>query len=110
MPPEVVKQSGHNRYADIWSLGCTVFELLVGKPPWSDNKDIVSVLMSIGKATEPPKLPNKDLVSPNLRNFLEVCFRRDPHLRPNVNELLRHPFILEQPKVAKNLTPPMINI
>ena len=105
MPPEVVKQTGHNRYADIWSLGCTVFELLVGNPPWSEKKDIVSVLMSIANATEPPKLPNKEMVSPNLRSFLEACFRREPHHRPNVYELLRHPFIVEMPKPVKNPSP-----
>jgi len=53
MAPEVVRQSGHNRFADIWSLGCTVYELFMRKPPWSDKKDI-SVLLTIEKAKRPP--------------------------------------------------------
>jgi serine/threonine protein kinase len=56
MAPEVVRQSGHNRYADIWSLGCTVYELYMRKPPWSEYKDL-SVLLKIEKAKGPPKLP-----------------------------------------------------
>lgn len=40
MAPEVIRQSGHNRYADIWSLGCTVYELIAGRPPWSEHKNI----------------------------------------------------------------------
>lgn len=35
MAPEVVKQSGHTRKADIWSVGCLVVEMLTGEHPWA---------------------------------------------------------------------------
>jgi serine/threonine protein kinase len=34
MAPEVIELSGATTASDIWSLGCTVIELLDGKPPY----------------------------------------------------------------------------
>lgn len=36
IPPEVAQGKKYGRRGDIWSLGCTVIEMLTGQPPWSD--------------------------------------------------------------------------
>jgi len=96
MAPEVIKQSGYGRQADIWSLGCTVIEMATGKPPWSSEfKDQVSALYNIAISNDTPPIPQ--FLSEQCKDFLMQCFRRNPRERPNAKRLLRHPWLSGSP-------------
>jgi len=91
MAPEVIKQTGHGRQADIWSVGCTAVEMVTAKPPWSEYATQVSALFHIASAKGPPPLPPG--LSPEALDFMLLCFNRVPKDRPNAMRLLQHPFV-----------------
>jgi len=82
MAPEVIKSNGHGWFADIWSLGCTVIEMLTGSPPYKDCENEFKAMTSIANATEHPKYPEG--ISMKLEDFLNKCFAINPNQRYNV--------------------------
>ncbi|KAG6598393.1 Mitogen-activated protein kinase kinase kinase 5, partial [Cucurbita argyrosperma subsp. sororia] len=73
---------------DIWSLGCTIIEMLDGKPPWSEFEGHQAMFKVLNKT---PPIPEK--LSPEGKDFLQCCFQRNPADRPTAMALLDHPFL-----------------
>ncbi|CAD5327646.1 unnamed protein product [Arabidopsis thaliana] len=93
MAPEVILNpkdyDGYGTPADIWSLGCTVLEMLTGQIPYSDLEP-AAALFKIGKG-KLLKIP--DTVSLDARHFILTCLKVNPEERPTAAELLNHPFV-----------------
>ncbi|XP_074930563.1 LOW QUALITY PROTEIN: mitogen-activated protein kinase kinase kinase 19 [Archocentrus centrarchus] len=91
MAPEVINETGYGRKSDIWSVGCTVFEMATGKPPLA-HMDKMAALFYIGAQRGlMPSLP--DHFSENAKDFVRICLTSDQKLRPSADQLLGHSFI-----------------
>ncbi|KAJ0454602.1 putative mitogen-activated protein kinase kinase kinase STE-STE11 family [Helianthus annuus] len=82
---------------DIWSLGCTIIEMMNGKPPWSEHEG-PAAMFKVMKET--PPIPKT--MSPDGKDFLRCCFIRNPAERPTAIKLLEHKFLMVQNRRARS--------
>lgn len=98
MAPEVVDVTGEGKgysyKADVWSVGCTVAEMLTGRPPWPAKPNAASAIMMVASTDGMPTEVPRDEASEGCYQFMLRCFVRDPEQRPTVEGLLQHPWIL----------------
>lgn len=101
MAPEVIELKGASTKSDIWSLGCTLVELVTGKPLYADLI-AMSVMFRI---VEDPVPPLPDTISEDMKSFLTACFQKDPEARPSATQLKEHAWILQnQQRIKKTET------
>lgn len=100
MAPEIIELTGASPKSDIWSVGCTVIELLTQKPPYFDL-DPMQALFRIVRDDHPP-IPGD--ISGALRDFLMECFQKDPLLRIDATGLLKHPWIKSNTVIQTPIT------
>jgi serine/threonine protein kinase len=99
MAPEIVDMTGEGKgysyKADVWSAGCTVAEMITGKPPWPQRPNAPAALFMIANAQGPPsEMPTAaDGATAECEDFLLRCFTRNPDDRPTAEALLQHPWI-----------------
>lgn len=94
MAPEVILRQGYGMPSDIWSLGCTVLQMITGMPPWKQLgfRSTEALLRHIATCNTPPPYPHN--ADPSLISFLDACFHRDVNKRATAEELLLHEFVL----------------
>ncbi|KAL4659106.1 serine/threonine-protein kinase PLK1-like [Arapaima gigas] len=85
--PEVLCKKGHSFEVDVWSLGCILYTLLVGKPPFETSclKDTY-VRIKKNEYTIPRH------INPVAASLIRRMLHPDPTLRPRISSLLEDDF------------------
>ncbi|XP_027734991.1 serine/threonine-protein kinase 36 isoform X4 [Empidonax traillii] len=91
MSPELVEERPYDHTADLWSVGCILYELFVGTPPFYTNSIFQLVSLIVKDSVKWPTA-----MSPVFKSFLQGLLMKDPHQRLSWPELLSHPFIAGQ--------------
>lgn len=88
MAPEILSESPYDHQADLWSLGCIIYEAMVGKPPFHTT-NIIQLVYMIQK--EDVKWP--DSLSNASISLIQGLLEKDPSLRTSWAQIICNPFL-----------------
>ena len=89
LSPEICEGKAYNNKSDIWSLGVVLYEMCTLKCPF-DAKNLNGLVLKIIRAVfEPVPLH----LSSACRELVSTLLKKDPKTRPNINQVLRMPYI-----------------
>ena len=105
LAPEMIRGTGHDEHIDIWCIGCLMYELLTGSPPFSGPNKEGLMLNILHMKINYPKHMNADA-----KDLLQRILVQDPNQRISLVDMLKHPFFTKYfPNAVNELTKPNHN-
>jgi NIMA (never in mitosis gene a)-related kinase len=89
MAPEVIRGEKYQEKADIWALGCILYEIVTFKKPF-DERDISRVFEQI---TSKEFMPMPSHVDLNIKVLVSMMLSKDPAQRPTIWEIANAPIV-----------------
>ena len=78
--PEILLNTGHDLTADLWAMGCLIFEILSGRPPFSvKSGNQLEIYRNILNGIDALEFP--DRISRTPRHFIKKLCRKTPRER-----------------------------
>lgn len=92
--PEIVKDEHYSKKVDMWALGCVLYTLLCGFPPFYDEKiDVLTRKVAKGEYTF--LAPWWDEISVGAKNCVKNLLTVDPNQRYTIDQFLNDPWLNE---------------
>ncbi|CAF1181327.1 unnamed protein product [Rotaria sordida] len=86
--PEVINKKGHSYEVDVWSLGCILYTLLLGKPPFETS----SLKDTYSKIRKNDYLIPENRISRESVLLIQRCLRHEPYDRPTMAQIYMDTF------------------
>ncbi|PPR04154.1 hypothetical protein CVT24_010714 [Panaeolus cyanescens] len=77
--------------SDVWSYGCTAFELLTGRLPYGHRTRDAQVIADMQLRRKPPGPAAVSLLAfdSRVRDLLDMCWSFEPEMRPKMTEVVQ---------------------
>lgn len=98
---EVILKRPYGKAADLWSLGCLLYTIVVGRPPF-ESADIRDTFSKVSRGDF--NIPST--VSSEARDLISRLIVLDPSNRLDLEQVRRHPFLCPFPPPSSRPFPP----
>ncbi|KAK9477385.1 kinase-like domain-containing protein [Lipomyces japonicus] len=92
--PEIVRDERYSKSVDMWALGCVLYTLLCGFPPFYDES-IQSLTEKVARGQYTFLSPWWDPISKSAKDLVSHLLTVDPDRRYSIEEFLAHPWITQ---------------
>uniref|UniRef100_A0AAY5E7W8 Serine/threonine-protein kinase PLK n=1 Tax=Electrophorus electricus TaxID=8005 RepID=A0AAY5E7W8_ELEEL len=90
LSPEVLNKQGHGWESDVWALGCVMYTMLLGKPPFETNN-----LKETYRCIREARYALPATISLPARQLIVNMLARSPSERPRLDDISRHDFLTQ---------------
>jgi serine/threonine-protein kinase RCK2 len=94
--PEIVKDERYSKSVDMWALGCVLYTLLCGFPPFYDES-IQTLTEKVARGQYTFLSPWWDEISSSAKDLISHLLAVDPDQRYDIDQFLNHPWIKQAP-------------
>ncbi|KAF2669491.1 Pkinase-domain-containing protein [Microthyrium microscopicum] len=108
--PEIVKDERYSKSVDMWAMGCVLYTLLCGFPPFYDES-IQTLTEKVARGQYTFLSPWWDEISQSAKDLISHLLTVDPDKRYDIHQFLDHPWIREsqEPTTSAADAPPSVS-
>lgn len=98
MAPEVMDEALYDERADLWSVGCILYEAHFGRPPIKTQS-----FSQLIKWLRNPEIVWPSPISTESKSFVEGLLKKDPSMRLTWPQIIEHPYIKDNLLILENI-------